>query len=90
MFPYESDAGWFWSGFYASRPSFKKQVKDTSAIFGAHSKLFARKVIDQSTSDEDVDKIMDANKAILDSMGIAQHHDAITGTEKEYVNRDYQ
>ena len=36
----------FWSGYYTSRPSFKKQIKDVSALFYSQSKLFARKVID--------------------------------------------
>jgi hypothetical protein len=36
----------FWSGYYTSRPAFKKQIKDVSALFYSQSKLFARKVID--------------------------------------------
>jgi len=44
--PYESEHNWFWTGYYSSRPTLKKQIKIASAQLTAHSKLFARKVID--------------------------------------------
>jgi len=36
----------FWSGYYTSRPDFKKQIKDASAQFYSQSKLYSRMVID--------------------------------------------
>jgi len=89
IMPYESDPNWFWSGFFSSRPAFKKQVKDSSAILSAHSKIFARKVIDQKASEEEIKQSIDATQDMLDSMGIAQHHDAITGTANQWVANDY-
>jgi alpha-mannosidase len=36
----------FWSGYYTSRPDFKKQIKDASAQFYSQSKLYSRMAID--------------------------------------------
>lgn len=45
LMPYSSDVGFFWSGFYSSRPNFKKHIRDTSALYAAENHLFARKLI---------------------------------------------
>jgi alpha-mannosidase len=45
FFPYISDPGVSWTGYYSSRPSFKKNVKDVSALHAAEAHLFARKII---------------------------------------------
>ena len=89
FFPYSSDPHWYWSGFYSSRPAFKKQVRDASAAWGAHSKLLARKAIDLGTKDNEIDSILKAHHSLLDGLGVSQHHDAITGTAKQYVTNDY-
>jgi alpha-mannosidase len=44
----------FWTGFYSSRPTFKKHIKDASAQFHSQAKLYARMVIDQKLSENDV------------------------------------
>ena len=82
MFPYSDEKDEFWSGFYSSRPSSKKMVKDGSAYLHAATKAFALKAINQKTPDEVVDQLISAKHELLDSMGVFQHHDAITGTEQ--------
>jgi hypothetical protein len=47
FFPYVE--GWhqpFWNGYFSSRPGFKKESKDYSALYHAQSKMFARRMID--------------------------------------------
>lgn len=34
-FPYSQDVGIYWSGFYTSRPTFKKEIKTVSSLAGA-------------------------------------------------------
>lgn len=83
FFPYGSDSlNNYWSGYFTSRPDFKKNIKDASAALHASNKAFATKVISQKTTDKEVSNIMEAQDTFLDAMGITQHHDAITGTAK--------
>ena len=59
------------AGYFASHATFKKQVKDVSMELGAHSSLFARRLIDQNVTQDEVDDIMDANFHLLDPLAIA-------------------
>lgn len=61
LLPYASDPARYWTGFYSSRPGFKKAVKDASSVFGAHSHLFARRVLEQNATEDRINDIMDAN-----------------------------
>jgi hypothetical protein len=61
LIPYASDPDRYWTGFYSSRPGFKKSIKDASANLGAHSHLFARSIIKQNATEERINEIMDAN-----------------------------
>jgi len=80
----------FWSGYYTSRPTFKKMIKDASNIFHSQAKLYARKMLDQSTNDKDFQEYLDASLALGDQLSVNQHHDAISGTASQYVTFDYE
>jgi hypothetical protein len=45
--------------------------------------------MDQSVSESELKEILSANYEMLDRIGIAQHHDAVTGTAKDRVADDY-
>jgi len=79
----------YWTGFYTSRPNTKKMMKDGSANLHASNKLYAQRVINNNTTDQQIKDVMAAKDAMFDSMGVAQHHDAITGTGTQEVDRDY-
>mmetsp|Transcript_14834 Transcript_14834/g.23007 ORF Transcript_14834/g.23007 Transcript_14834/m.23007 type:complete len:115 (+) Transcript_14834:1197-1541(+) len=70
MFPYSDEKNDFWSGFFTSRPTMKKQVKDGSANFHASSKLFAQRVINQQVSDHEVTEILEAKEGMMDALGV--------------------
>jgi len=89
MFPYSDGNNEFWSGYYTSRPGTKKQVKDGSANFHASNKLYAQQVVNQDTTKRQVDDILRAKTWMMDALSVYQHHDAITGTDQQFVANDY-
>jgi hypothetical protein len=41
FFPYEMDSLEYWTGYFTSRPGFKKQIKDYSSLYHSQAKVFA-------------------------------------------------
>lgn len=46
-------------------------------------------VIDESVSDEKIANILNAKYDLVENLSVLQHHDAITGTSKQFVADDY-
>ena len=89
MFPYADIPEDYWTGYFTSKANFKKYVRDGQANLHASSKLYAAKVLDQTLSNGHLASILGATYTLLDGMGVAQHHDAITGTSTQHVTDDY-
>ncbi|CAH1119882.1 unnamed protein product [Phaedon cochleariae] len=81
FFPYASDPHAFWTGFYTSRPTIKRFERVGNNFLQVCKQLYALTDLDP------IDRV-DLN-ALREAMGVMQHHDAITGTEKEHVAHDY-
>ncbi|KAL0397205.1 UNVERIFIED_CONTAM: putative alpha-mannosidase [Sesamum calycinum] len=70
----------YWTGYFTSRPAIKGYVRMMSGYYLAARQLeFFR---GRSKSGPTTDSLADA-------LAIAQHHDAVTGTEKQHVANDY-
>lgn len=54
------DKGLILSGIFANDPDFKKQIKDYSALYHAQSRFFAKRVINQQVTDEEIKRVMNA------------------------------
>ena len=67
----------------------KKYMRDASHTFHSSSKLFALSAIDLETTDDQLAQIADAKSLMMDTVGIVQHHDGITGTGRQHVADDY-
>ncbi|XVF13832.1 hypothetical protein REPUB_Repub09cG0002300 [Reevesia pubescens] len=80
FFPYADKPNTYWTGYFTSRPAFKGYVRVLSAYYLAARQLEFFK--GRSTSGPNTD-------ALADALAIAQHHDAVSGTERQHVAADY-
>lgn len=81
FFPYASDGNSFWTGYFTSRPTIKRFERESNNFLQICKQLYA--LADLGPEDK-----VDLN-ALREAMGVMQHHDAITGTEKQHVADDY-
>uniref|UniRef100_A0A1J3E3E5 Alpha-mannosidase n=1 Tax=Noccaea caerulescens TaxID=107243 RepID=A0A1J3E3E5_NOCCA len=80
FFPYADKPNAYWTGYFTSRPAFKRYVRDLSGYYLAARQLeFLR---GRSSSGPTTDMLADA-------LAIAQHHDAVSGTQRQHVAADY-
>ncbi|KAF3786699.1 Alpha-mannosidase [Nymphaea thermarum] len=80
FFPYADRANAYWTGYFTSRPAFKRYVRTLSGYYLAARQLEFLKGRSDSGPNTD---------ALADALAIAQHHDGVTGTEKQHVADDY-
>nr|CAD7458126.1 unnamed protein product [Timema tahoe] len=81
FFPYANEAHAYWTGYYTSRPTLKRFERVGNNFLQVCKQLSAM----TGVADKDSSKL----DALREAMGIVQHHDAITGTEKLAVAKDY-
>lgn len=80
FFPYASDSHSYWTGYFTSRPTSKRYERE-----GNHFLQICKHLTAMAQNDT----IKSHLEFMKESMGIMQHHDAITGTEKQHVANDY-
>ncbi|GLV45785.1 Lysosomal alpha-mannosidase II [Carabus blaptoides fortunei] len=80
FFPYASDAHAYWTGYYTSRPTSKRFERIGNNFLQVSKQLAALTGLEDSVAGLD---------PLREAMGVMQHHDAITGTEKQHVADDY-
>jgi len=89
MFPYCDNPMDCWVGYFTSRQSAKKQVRDGQANVHASNRKYAQRVVNQEVSELELKKIMALKNYMLDWMGVYQHHDAVAGTAMQHVADNY-
>ncbi|CRK86319.1 CLUMA_CG000160, isoform A [Clunio marinus] len=82
FFPYASDPHSYWTGYYTSRPTSKRFERIGNHFLQICKQLSAMAEVAEDFYDENL-------KRLKSEMGVMQHHDAITGTEKQHVTEDY-
>ncbi|KZV46140.1 Fatty acid hydroxylase superfamily isoform 2 [Dorcoceras hygrometricum] len=78
-FPYANGDNAYWTGFYTSRPALKRYVRLLSGYYLAARQLeFLRGRTSNTSTDE-----------LGNALGVAQHHDAVSGTSRQHTTADY-
>ncbi len=80
FFPYASEPYAYWTGFYPSRAAFKGYVRTRSCVLHTAQQLVSLSGLPAKT---------DGIETLEKAMAVAQHHDAVSGTEKQHVVDDY-
>jgi Glycosyl hydrolases family 38 N-terminal domain/Glycosyl hydrolases family 38 C-terminal domain/Alpha mannosidase middle domain len=85
LFPYSDCKGCYWSGYFSTRPSTKRLVREASGLLAISRQLelLSRGIL---SGKEPSPAIHELARAVA----LMQHHDAITGTDMAHVNEDYR
>ncbi|XP_054166681.1 lysosomal alpha-mannosidase-like [Oppia nitens] len=80
--PYADRFNDYWSGYFTSRPAFKYLMNYAYSVLQSAKQLIALTGIYSEKSKQLI-------KPLEESVGIGLHHDAISGTSKQFVSDDY-
>ncbi|NWV30922.1 MA2B1 mannosidase, partial [Grantiella picta] len=85
FFPYSDGPNQYWTGYFSSRPAFKGYERLSSSFLQICSQLEAlagpsAREGPYGTGDSSV---------LRKAVAVAQHHDAVSGTERQHVANDY-
>ncbi|RUS76959.1 hypothetical protein EGW08_015279 [Elysia chlorotica] len=83
FFPYASRSHTYWSGYFTSRPAQKRYTRQLNGFLQSVKQMTSLAQLDNSKGD------LDNVQKLAASISLGQHHDAITGTEKQVVAFDY-
>ncbi|KAF7233994.1 hypothetical protein EG68_06920 [Paragonimus skrjabini miyazakii] len=90
FFPYASGPNSYWTGFYTSRPALKGFIRKASTLLTMCEQV---NVFSNRIANFRLHASKDPRESLVDrlrqAMGVMQHHDAVTGTEKQHVADDY-
>ncbi|XP_074713591.1 lysosomal alpha-mannosidase [Strix uralensis] len=85
FFPYADGPHQFWTGYFTSRPAFKRYERLSNNFLQICSQLEA---LAGPAAREGPYGPGDSS-VLREAVAVAQHHDAVTGTEKQHVANDY-
>ena len=85
LFPYSDCKGCYWSGYFSTRPSTKRLVREASGLLAIarQLELLSNGLASGKGPSAAIDELARA-------VALMQHHDAITGTDMAHVNEDYR
>jgi Alpha mannosidase middle domain len=95
FFPYSDCPHCFWTGYFTSRQAFKRLERVSSAFLLAARQIESFPMNDGTSSSSPAmpcERGYNCDQPLYqleDALGVAQHHDAVSGTAKQHVSNDY-
>lgn len=92
FFPYADKDNAYWSGYFTSRVALKGLVRQEGKLLQAARRLASQSLWEQTSqfAQNNFPQIDNAIYQLEKAMATAQHHDAVTGTERQLVTEDYK
>jgi len=92
FFPYADVPTSYWTGYFTSRTSIKGATRKLGRFTQAVRKLAAQALWQNISpvTQNNFPQVDQAFTVLEEAMGNGQHHDAVTGTEKQLVAEDYK
>ena len=87
--PYADQPHAYWTGFYTSRPTLKGYTRTSGSLLRATENMFAHMLLLGYGDTFPFSLWFGGIQDTCEAMGVAQHHDAVTGTERQAVAYDY-
>jgi hypothetical protein len=78
-----------WTGYFSTKPRIKHRVRRLGKLLRSVRNLASTKFFQTILSKEDKKFIIEKLLGLGEDFGTFLHHDAITGTSKDYVDTDY-
>ena len=88
FFPYHWFPHQYWTGYFTSRPTLKAFIRRGGEFLRAAKSLAALVSLGEGDLPANPGG-QDAFWALSEALGVAQHHDAVSGTAKQHVTNDY-
>jgi hypothetical protein len=85
FFPYSDGPHSFWTGYFTSRSAFKRFERVASSFLLGARQIDAIPTCKDTSSNDSQHPLF----SLEDALGVAQHHDAVSGTAKQHVADDY-
>jgi len=92
FFPYADGPNAYWTGYFSSRVSIKGAVRKLGRFTQSMKKLATQALLHGSSAyvKNNFPAIDSALLSLEEAMANGQHHDAVTGTERQIVAEDYK
>ena len=92
FFPYAEANHSYWTGYFTSRVSLKRMVREQGRLLQAAKRLATQAAWSNSSPllNSSFTQVDAAISQLEEAVSITQHHDAVTGTSKQAVAQDYK
>ncbi|CAD8098565.1 unnamed protein product [Paramecium sonneborni] len=89
--PYADRPNAYWTGYFTSRVSLKLLIKQLGRFAQIQRRFISTLLLNGKSQYVQVNRqqILDAQQIFDQALATNQHHDAVTGTAKQYVTDDY-